>query len=176
MMKNILAEFYRSQLARLIRYAVIVALCVIMFVFTGIFSSERTLIAGIAVTAFLGAVLLLALAEVFVIAPARFRKLTEQLSDSEREQLLGGCEKAKALGRWRFTEEYFLFFSRKGIEVIRYADIQSLSTRGNDILLTLNGGRTAALRPEGEENPAIIMAYLRGQNPEIKVKRKDAGK
>ncbi len=168
-MKRILSDFYRSQISVIIRYTVIVVLCIGAFIFTGIYVNEKTKIAGIIITIFLGTVYLISLGEIFIAAPIRLKNKLESFSEKERADILDEYEKAKKVGNRFFMKEYFLFYSYRRIELVSYSEIKKLRIKNYDMFITLENGKTVITQFEPKEEPAMIMAYLCGQNPKITV-------
>ena len=168
-MKQILSDFRRAHISMLVRYTVIVAICIVAFVITGIFSKPNTLLAGIVVTAFLCAILVWAYVDVLAAAPAKFRRRLAQLSDSEQNEVLSGYSSAGNLGNRRFYKKsgWLMFYSYRRIELIKYAEIQSAEPKGGNIFLKLSSGREVIMPVAPNENDAMLLAVLKQYQPEI---------
>lgn len=153
----------------LVRYTVIVAICIVAFVITGIFSKPNTLFAGIAVTAFLCAILIWAYVDVFAAGPAKFKRRLAQLSDSERSEVLSGYAGAGNLGNRRFYKNagWLMFYAYRRIELIKYEEIKSAEPKGGNIFLKLSSGREVIMPVSPNENDAMLLAVLKQFQPEI---------
>ncbi len=168
-MKRVITDFYRSQVWLIIRYSVIVFICIGAFIFTDIYENEKTKTAGIAVTVFLGAVYLISVGEIFITAPMRLKKRLGELSEKEREAFPEEYEKAKRVGKRYFMEESFLFYSYRRIELLKYSEIRSLRLKNYNLFITPENGQKVIMQFEPKEEPALIMAYLCGKNSKIRV-------
>ena len=172
-MKHILHDFYRAHRGVVIRYAVVIAICILAFFLTGIYTKENTVVAGIIVSVFLGGVMAWLLLDVFAAGRRDFAVRLERLPESDREKIIGGYDGALRLGQRRFYgEDYLLFYSYRRIRLLRYDEIRSAEpkrSRSEIIFLTLCDGKTTLMPIEPNENSAIILAALREKNPQIKI-------
>ena len=172
-MKQILRDYFRAHFSIPIRYVFVTAVCVGAFFLTGIFSRDSTRVAGIVVSAFLTGVVIWAAVDIFAVAPQKFRKNTERLTETEREEIVSGYETAPKLGARRFyRDKYVLFYSYRRIILLKYDEIISAEpkgTRGENIFLKLADGKTVLMPVLPTENGAVLMAALRAGNPDIKI-------
>lgn len=173
MMKQILRDYRRAHISTPIRFAFVTAVCIGAFFLTGIFSRDSTRIAGIVVSAFLAGVVIWAAVDIFAVAPRKFKKDIERLTEAEREEVLSGYETAPKLGARRFyRDKYVLFYSYRRMFLLKYDEIVSAEpkgARGENIFLMLSNGKTVLMPVQPNENSAVIMAALRAGNPDIKV-------
>lgn len=172
-MKQILRDYFRAHFSIPIRYVFVTAVCVGAFFLTGIFSRDSTRVAGIVVSAFLTGVAIWAAVDIFAVAPQKFRKNTERLTETEREEIVSGYETAPKLGARRFyRDKYVMFYSYRRIILLKYDEIISAKpkgTRGENIFLKLADGKTVLMPVLPTENGAVLMAALRAGNPDIKI-------
>lgn len=162
-MKKLTREFYKAHLAIPLRFLIVTAICVAVMYFTGTFSNETLRIPAIVVSAFLAAAFLWSLCGVLT-APLRFKKRLGALSWDERREITDGMETAKQLGKRWFSEKHLVYFSKSGIEFVRFDEILSADMRKNKLSLALSDGRELPFPFEANENPAVLVALLRSKN------------
>lgn len=169
-MRHIIRDFRIAHCDIPIRHAVISVVCIAAFFLTGIFTNEKTFIAGIAISVFLAAMTVWSTVEVLAVSPASFRRFVSALPVEEQREITEGYASSLKLGSRRFYEEnMFLLYSRNKIFVMKYSDIISGDFAGNKILLTLADGRKISTPIALGENAPIIMAALRSRNPDIAI-------
>lgn len=167
-MKQIVRDFLKAHVSMLVRYTLIVAVCIGCFALTGIFSKEKTLFAGIAVTAFLLFILVWAFVDVLAVGPAKFRKRLAELEEADRSEVISGYPNARRLGkRFFYKKDWLMFYSYRRIELIRFGELRSAEPKGSNLFLTLSGGRTVLMPVEPGENDAMLMAVLKQYNKDI---------
>ena len=168
-MRRIISDFYKAHVSVLVRYVFVAAVCVAAFFLTGIFSRENTRIAGIIVSAFLGAVLIWAFVDILAAAPARFKKTLSALSEKERGEVLAGYESAVRLGkRFFYKKDFLLLYSYRRIVLVRYSEICRAEPKNANIFLTLENGKTVLMPFEPNENDAVLLAALKQYNDKIR--------
>lgn len=168
-MKRIIHDFYKAHISMPVRYVVIFAVCVAAFFMTGIFAREKTLIPGIIVTAFLAAMLIWAVIDVFAAAPADFKNRINRLPEKSAAEVIDGYESAVPLGSRRFYKDtWLLFYAYRRIKLMRYDEIRRADLRRSGILLTLCDGKEAIMPIQSGERGEMVMAALRSKNGSIK--------
>ena len=165
-MELISREFYRSHRIIPLRYLIVTAICVAAFIFTGTYSRENTRLLAIVFSAFLGLLTIWALVDVLT-APMLFKKQLGRLPESERAEFVSGLENASKLGKRWFSENYFVYFAKRRIRLVRYDELQSADLKGSKLFLKLSDGSETPLPFESDENPAILVAALRSKNGQM---------
>lgn len=169
-MERIIRDFLKAHISMLLRYALIVALCVVAFLLTGIFAKDNTRVAGIVVTAFLCAILVWALVDVLIVAPRKFKAKMKALSEEERQAIIEGYQSAAKLGkRFFFKNGWLMLYSYRRIQLMRFDEIRSAEPKGNNLFLTLADESTVLSPVEPNENDAMLLAVLRQHNPDIQI-------
>lgn len=169
-MERIIRDFLKAHISMLLRYALIVALCVVAFLLTGIFTKDNTRVAGIVVTAFLCAILVWALVDVLIVAPRKFKAKMNSLSEEERQAVIEGYQSAAKLGkRFFFKNGWLMLYSYRRIQLMRFDEIRSAEPKGNNLFLTLADESTVLSPVEPNENDAMLLAVLRQHNPDIQI-------
>lgn len=166
-MKEITREFYRAHRLVPVRFAAVWAICAAVLLFTGTFRRESTRVPAIVVCAFLGVVTLWSFLEI-VLAPNRFKKRLEGLSEDARKEIVSGFSSVPNIGRRWFYEHYLLFFAKRRIEIVSYDELYSADLKGNRLFLKLADEREIPLPFEASENPAVLVAALRSRNGNMK--------
>lgn len=167
-MKAIIRDFLKAHIALLMRYVVVVALCVVGFGLTGIFERSNTRMAGIVVTAFLCAILVWAFVDVLLVAPAKFKARMSGLSEEEQKLVTEGYPDAAKLGkRFFYKSGWLMLYSYRRIQLVRLGDIRSADLKGTNIFLTLSGESTVLMPIEPKENDAMLLAVLKQHNSDI---------
>ncbi|MDE6031500.1 MAG: hypothetical protein K2G32_07775, partial [Oscillospiraceae bacterium] len=135
-MRQIIRDFYKAHISLLIRYSVIVAICITAFFMTGIFARDNTRVPGIIISAFLGACLIWAAVDIFIIAPKNFRKRLGQLPEGSTAEVVDNYPQAYRIGVHKFyRENWIIFYSYRRIKLMRYDEIRSADLRRNGIFL-----------------------------------------
>lgn len=166
-MKQITREFYRANIGSLVRFGVVWAIYALLMFLTGAFTRDNTRIPAIAVTTLMGAMTLWTAIELFS-APIVFKKKLGKLPENSREEILSGFSTVPSIGKRWFYERHLLYFTRRGIEIAAYEELESADLRRNRLYLKLSGGRTLPLPFDASENPALLVAALRSRNGNLK--------
>lgn len=167
LMKQITREFYRAHRHVPARFAAVWAICASALFFTGAFRRVSTRIPAIAVCAFLGIVTLWSAVDI-IVAPRRFKRRLEELSEEARGEILSGFSSVPSIGRRWFYEHYLLFFARRRIELAAYDELDSADLKGNRLFLVLKNEKKLPFPFESSENPAVLVAALRSRNGRLK--------
>lgn len=169
-MRRILKDFYKAHIPLLIRYAVIVAICVAAFFMTGVFARDNTRVPGIVIAAFLGCCLIWAAADIFVVAPKKFGDRLGELSEESAAEVVGKYPEAFAIGAHKFYKEnWIIFYSYRRIKLIGYDEIISADLKRGGIFLKLRGGKETIVTVAPGESGEILLAAIRGRNENIKI-------
>lgn len=160
-MSRIIADFIKAHIPLIIRYAVVAAICTAGFVLTGIFSRDTTRIAGIAVSVFIGALLIKVLLDIFIVSPIKFRRKMNNLSEKQRGAVESEYPKARSLGKRWFMTEYILFYSYRKIILLGYDEVDSAHSKGHNIFITDKNNKTVLMPVEPGENADILLAVLK---------------
>lgn len=153
-------EYLRANRSTPIRFGIVTAICLAAFLISGAFVKEKTRILAIALSAFLLGITLWALLDVLT-EPKRFLKRYPGIGS------IISSEEPHKLGRRFFYEEFFVYFGRRRICVMRYDLVQCVEMRGNKLFMKLKDGKELPLPYEYSENPAILVAALRSKNPRL---------
>ena len=169
-MRQILKDFYKAHISLLIRYIVIVAICIAAFFMTGVFARDNTRIPGIVIAAFLGACLVWAVADIFIAAPRNFKGRLSQLSDESAAEVVNNYSLSYNIGNHRlYRETWIIFYSYRRIKLIRYDEIRSADLRRNGIFLKLCDGKETIITIMPGESGEILLAAIKGRNENIKI-------
>lgn len=167
-LKKLLSDYRRESRSFPIRWWIVTAVELMIYIFTGVFQKEdfRRVIA-VAFTA--GFVITSAYVTiyVFVIAPNSIKKQLYALSDCEK--ILEEYSKAPIIGKRRFLEEYLIFFYNMKMFLVKYSEIKSAELKGYKLLLDTGGRKPLKMPFDVDENPAILVAAMRSRNPYISV-------
>lgn len=169
-MRRIITDFYKAHIPLLIRYAVIVAVCVTAFFMTGVFARDNTRIPGIVIAAFLGCCLIWAAADIFIIAPKKFGERLGELSEEGAAEVVEKYPEAFAIGAHKFyRENWIIFYSYRRIKLIGYDEIISADLKRGGIFLKLRGGRETIITVRPDESGEMLTAAIKGRNENIKI-------
>lgn len=167
-MEHIIKDFYKAHISLLIRYTVIVAVCLLAFFMTGVFARDNTRIPGIIIAAFLGACLIWAAVDIFLIAPEKFRKRLGELPEGGAEEIISGYPTALGIGVHKlYRENWIIFYSYRRIKLMRYDEILSADLGRSGILLKLRGGAETLIALRSGESGEILLAAIKGRNGDI---------
>lgn len=167
---KILSDYRREFRGNAVRWWIITAIIAAVYLFTGMFKkSGFMLIAAIAALAFFVIMSVYSTLFVFVIEPARIKKLLNALPDGERTDVLKQYEKAAKLGNRRFTDEYLIFYRNMKMVLLKYSDIRSAELKGRNLLLDIGKEKPLKMPFTFDENPAVLVAAMRSRNPDISV-------
>lgn len=166
-MRDITRAFYRANGLVSVRFAAVWAICAAALFFTGTFTRESTRIPAIVVCAFLGVMTAWSAIEI-ITAPRRFKRRLENLSENVREEILSGFSSVPSIGKRWFYARFFLYFTRRSIEIVEYDELESADLKRNKLFLKLSGGKMLPLPFEASENPAMLVAALRSRNGKMK--------
>jgi hypothetical protein len=168
-MKQIIRDFFKSNVSLIVRYVIVIAVCIIAFLLTGIYTRDNTSTLGIIITGFLTGLFLAMLFDVFVLAPASFKKKIKSLSADDAADVGNNYAEASKTGNIRFYKEnWLMFFSYRKIHLVRYDEISSVNEKRNNLIVTLNDGKAAVMESNSEQNSALLMAALKDKNQNIK--------
>lgn len=169
-MQQIIKDFYRAHISLLIRYTVIVAICITAFIITGVFSRDNTRIPGIVIAVFLGCCLIWAAVDIFIIAPKKFRDRLRQLPEESAAEVMDNYPQTYRIGVHKFYKEnWIIFYSYRRIKLMRYDEIRSADLRRNGIFLTLCDGKETIITLSPGESGEMLMAAIKGRNENIKI-------
>lgn len=169
-LKNIYSDYRKTFRSYPIRWWIVTAIEIAVYLFTGMFSKadiRRTLaIFGAALFVITSALVTL---NVLFFECGKFKKRLNALPESEQNAVLEQYEKAPALGKRRFLEEYLIYFGNMKIIAVKYSEIKSAELKGYKLLLDTGKKKPLKMPFEAEENPAVLVAAMRSRNPNISV-------
>lgn len=169
-MRQIIKDFYKAHISLLIRYSVIVAICITAFFMTGVFVRDNTRVPGIIISAFLGACLIWAAADIFIIAPKNFGKRLRELPEGSAAEVVDNYPRAYRIGVHKFyRDNWIIFYSYRRIKLMRYDEILSADLRRNGIFLKLRDGKETIIALQPGESGEMLMAGIKGRNENIKI-------
>ena len=169
-MRQILKDFYRAHISLLIRYTVIVAICITAFLITGVFARDNTRIPGIVITAFLGCCLIWAAADIFIVAPKKFRDKLGEIPEGSAAEVVENYSQTYRIGVHKFYKEnWIIFYSYRRIKLMRYDERRSADLRRNGIFLKLCDGKETIITLSPGESGEMLMAAIKGRNGNIKI-------
>lgn len=169
-MQQILKDFYKAHISLLIRYLVIVAVCVLAFFMTGVYARDNTRIPGIVISAFLGACLIWAAADIFIIAAKNFKDRLARLPEGSAAEVIENYPQTYRIGVHKFYKEnWIIFYSYRRIKLMRYDEIRSADLRRNGIFLKLCDGRETIITLRPDESGEMLMAAIKGRNENVKI-------
>ena len=167
-LKTLFSDYRRESFSFPIRWWIVTAVEVMIYIFTGSFSKDdfRRVLA-IAFTAAFVVMSVYVTLLVFFIMPQIIRRRLNAMSDEKAvsEQY----EKAPKLGGRRFLEEYLIYFFNMKMFLVKYSEIKSAELKGFKLLLDTGGKKPLKMPFDARENPAILVAALRSRNPNISV-------
>ena len=167
-LKKLLSDYRRENRPYPIRWWIITAIEVLIYIFTGMFRKGdfRTVLAIAFTAAFVFMSVYVTLL-VLVITPQIIGRRIKALSDGAA--VYEQYEKAPKLGRRRFLEEYIIYFYNMKMFLVKYSEIKSAELKGFNLLLDTGGKKPLKMPFEADENPAMLVAALRSRNPDISV-------
>lgn len=169
-MQQIIKDFYKAHISLLIRYAVIVAICITAFFMTGVYARDNTRTLGIIISAFLGACLIWALADILIIAPKKFRDRLGELSEGSAAEVVDNYPQTYRIGVHKFYKEnWIIFYSYRRIKLMRYDEIRSADLRRNGIFLKLCDGKETIITLQPNESGEMLMAAIKGRNENVQI-------
>ncbi len=169
-MQQILKDFYKAHVSVLIRYTVIVAICITAFFLTGVFARDNTRIPGIVIAVFLGCCLIWAAVDIFIIAPKKFGDRLGQLSAENAAEVVESYPQTYRIGNHKFyKEKWIIFYSYRRIKLIGYDEIISADLKRGGIFLKLSSGRETIITVSPGESGEMLMAAIKGRNENIKI-------
>ena len=169
-MRQIIKDFYKAHISLLIRYLVIVAICITAFFMTGVYARDNTRVPGIIISAFLGACLIWAAADIFVIAPKKFKRRLAELPEGSAAEVADNYPQAYRIGVHKFYKEtWIIFYSYRRIKLMRYDEIRSADLRRNGIFLKLCDGKETIITLQPNESGEMLLAAIKGRNENIQI-------
>lgn len=167
-LKVLLSDYRRENRSFPIRWWIITAIELMIYVFTGMFRKGdfRTVLAIAFAAAFVFMSVYVTIL-VLVIMPQSIRRRIKALPDGAA--VYEQYEKAPKLGRRRFLEEYIIYFFDMKMFLVKYSEIKSAELKGFKLLLDTGGKKPLKMPFEADENPAMLVAALRSRNPNISV-------
>ena len=167
-LRKLISDYRRENLPFVIRWWIITAVELMVYVFTGMFKKGdfRTALA-IAFTAAFVFMSVYVTLFVFVIMPQSIKRRFMALSGGAA--VLEQYENAPRLGKRRFLEEYLIFFYNMKMFLVKYSEIKSAELKGYKLLLDTGGKKPLKMPFDVDENPAMLVAALRSRNADISV-------
>ena len=165
---KLISDYRRENRSFPIRWWIITAVEVLIYIFTGMFKNDdfRRVLAAAFTAAFV-LVSVYATLYVLIIEPWNIKKRLNDMPDGNALQEQYG--KAPVFGKRRFLEEYLIYFYNMKMFLVKYSEIKSAELKGYKLLLDTGGKKPLKMPFDVDENPAILVAALRSRNAYISV-------
>lgn len=165
----VLKDFYKCQLPSVFGYLITVLAAVAAVLM--LYSIENKLFFWLAlgVTAFMLVLLIIRVISIYHTAPLKYKELISTFPEDLQDELLREYPDAKKVGLHRYMSRVLIFYDRNRIYAVRYSDVTEASPNGRDLMLHLRSNEQPLRLPcPASGMSAIVYAYLRSKNPEIK--------
>lgn len=166
----VLKDFFKSQLPSMLGHIITVVAVVAAVLM--LYSMENKLFFWIAlgVLAFMLVLLIMRVISVYYTAPTKYKEQVLTFPEDVQDELLREYPDAKKVGTQRYMSRAMIFFCGRNIYAVQYKDIAGASPKGRDLLLYLSDGAEPLRIPcPANGMAAIVYAFLRNKNPEIKI-------
>ncbi len=165
---QILVDFRRSR-PLLIVYALATLFAAVGFAATDMFRHENIGSLAICVVALLAILTVAEAVTSHVIPEQRFDKDFRKLPKHLQYALVQEYKSAKRIGNHYYMESAFLFYHKKQIVIVPYADVIRLSPQAKNLLIHLKNTETPRVLPcPSGRVAAVAAAFIEAKNPEIK--------
>ena len=165
----VLKDFYKFQLPAVLGYTLTAIACAA----AALMLSENGGVlfwASLAVVVFMTALLIILLISVLRNAPMKYAEQVADFPEDVQDELLLEYSSAKKVGTQRYMSRVMVFFRVRNIYAVQYKDITGAAPKNRDLLLYLKDSEEPLRIPCPANNmSAIVFAYLRSKNPDIKI-------
>lgn len=165
----VLRDFYKFQLPAVLGYTLTAIACAA----AALMLSENGGVlfwASLAVVVFMTALLIILLISVLRTAPMKYAEQVADFPEDVQDELLLEYSSAKKVGTQRYMSRVMVFFRVRNIYAVQYKDITRAAPKNRDLLLYLKDSEVPLRVPCPANNmSAIVFAYLRSKNPDIKI-------
>lgn len=122
------------------------------------------------VTVFMLALLIVRVIGIYHTAPNKYAEQVSAFPEDVQDELLREYPTAKIVGTQHYMSRAMVFFRGRTLYALQYKDITGAASKGRDLLLYRSGSEEPLMIPcPARGMAAIVYAYLRSKNPDIKI-------
>lgn len=166
----VLKDFYRSQLPSVLGHLITVVAAVAAVLMLYPMENKLFFWLALGVTAFMLVLLIMRAVGIYHTAPSKYREQVADFPEDVQDELLLEYSSAKKVGTQRYMSHVMVFFRVRNIYAVQYKDITGAAPKNRDLLLYLKDSEVPLRVPCPANNmSAIVFAYLRSKNPDIKI-------
>ncbi len=166
----VLKDFYRSQLPSVLGHLITVVAAVAAVLMLYPMENKLFFWLALGVTAFMLVLLIMRAVGIYHTAPSKYREQVSAFPEDVQDELLREYPSAKIVGTQRYMSRVMIFFRNREIFAVQYNDIAGAAPKNRDLLLYVKDSEEPLRVPCPANNmSAIVFAYLRSKNPDIKI-------
>lgn len=165
----VLKDFYKCQLPSMLGHIITVIAAVAAVLMLYPMENKLFFWLALGVTAFMLVLLIIRAVSIYHTAPSKYRQQVSAFPEDIQDELLREYTNAKKVGLQRYMSKAMIFYRGRSIYIVQYEDITEAAPNGRDLMLYLkNSEQPLRLPCPARGMSAIVYAYLRSKNPEIK--------
>lgn len=166
----VLKDFFKCQLPSTLGHIIIVTAVVAAVLMLHSMENKLFFWLALGVLAFMMVLLIIRIISVYYTAPLKYKEQVQAFPTEIQEELLREYSNAKKVGPQRYMSSVMIFYCSRRIFAVQYKDITGAAPKGRDLLLYMNGSEESLRVPcPANGMAAIVYAYLRSKNPDIKI-------